>query len=46
MTGMGSPVDIWVVWAVIFVSGFVLINRHYNKKEDEFKREHPDEDYY
>ena len=46
MTGMGSPVDIFIVTAVIFVSGFVLTNRYYNKKEEEFKREHPDEEYF
>ncbi len=46
MTGMGWPVDLWVVVAVVYVTMFALINIYVNRREEQFYQEHPDEELY
>jgi hypothetical protein len=46
MTGMGWPLDLWLVFTVLFVAMFALINRYLNAREVRFYQEHPDEELY
>jgi hypothetical protein len=46
MTGLGWPLDLWIIFTILYVSMFALIVRYLNARETRFKREHPDEDLY
>ena len=46
MTGLGTPLDLWIIFTILVVTMFALINRYLNAREERFKREHPDEELY
>ncbi len=46
MTGMGWPMDLWLVFTVLFVAMFALVNRYLDTREQQFYQEHPDDELY
>ncbi len=46
MTGLGIAADIYIVFWVLFVGSFMLLNRYLNNKEEQFRREHNGEEMY
>ena len=46
MTGLGWPLDLWLVFTVLFVGMFALINRYLDARERRFYEEHPNDELY
>ena len=46
MSGMGWPLDLWLVFTVLFVGMFAGINIYLKSREQRFYREHPNDELY